>query len=95
MNNNRDRDNFNGAAAALMKKIQSLAFAKVESELFLDTHPECRQALEYYKDVVRNLKEATEEYSAKYGPITATDVQGDKWTWANGGWPWHIKGVED
>ena len=82
-------------SAALMKKIQSLAFAKVESELFLDTHPECRQALEYYKDVVKNLQEATAEYSAKYGPLFSSDVQGDKWTWTDGKWPWHMTAKED
>ncbi len=81
--------------AALMKKIQSLSFAKVESELFLDTHPECRQALEYYKEIVKNLTDAMDEYSAKYGPILSADVQGDKWTWTDGKWPWHITGKED
>ena len=78
----------------LMKKIQQLAFANIESELFLDTHPECRQALESFKEVVKNLNAAREEYSAKYGPITSTDVEGEKWTWAEGMWPWHT-GKED
>ena len=81
--------------SALMKKIQALSFAKVESELFLDTHPECRQALEYYKEVVKNLAEATAEYSAKYGPIFSADIQGDKWTWTDGNWPWHNMGKEE
>ena len=74
---------------ALMKKIQSLSFAKAECELFLDTHPECKQAIEYYKDVVRNLTDVSAEYAAKYGPIISADVQGDTWTWAGGQWPWH------
>ncbi len=81
--------------ASLMRKIQSLCFAKVETELFLDTHPQCRQALEYYKEVVHNLEDVTEEYSAKYGPITASDVEGNKWTWADGPWPWHTVGKEE
>ena len=84
-----------GERSALMKKIQSLSFAKVESELFLDTHPECRQALEYYKEVVKNLGDALDEYSAKYGPILSADIEGDKWTWTDGSWPWHITGKED
>ena len=83
-----------GERSALMKKIQSLSFAKVESELFLDTHPECRQALEYYKEVVKNLGDAIDEYSAKYGPILSADIEGDKWTWTDGSWPWHITGKE-
>lgn len=74
----------------LMNRIQKLAFAKTESELFLDTHPECRQALEYFKEVVKNLEAAVEEYAAKYGPITSSDVEGDGWTWAESAWPWHV-----
>ena len=79
----------NGERAALLSKIQKLSFAKIESQLFLDTHPECRQALEYFKDVVKNLKAAREEYAAKYGPIGTTDIEGDRWTWVDGVWPWH------
>ena len=79
----------------LMKRIQALSFAKVESELFLDTHPECRQALEYYKEVVRNLSEAMMEYSAKYGAITSAQIEGDKWTWTDGKWPWQASAKEE
>lgn len=88
MNNNSN------ARKELMYKIQQLAFAKTESELFLDTHPECRQALEYFKEVVKNLESAVEEYSAKYGPISSSDVEGEKWTWTESMWPWHL-GKED
>lgn len=87
MNNSKEKNE-------LMMKIQKLAFAKVEAEQFLDTHPECRAALEYFKEVVKNLKAATEEYSLKYSPITSSDVSGDAWSWADGKWPWHM-GKED
>jgi len=74
----------------LLKKIQQLSFAKVEAELFLDTHPECTQALDYYKKTVNSLEMLMEEYQNTYGPLVAMAVQGDKWTWVDGPWPWHI-----
>ena len=46
----------------LMRKIQALSFAKVESELYLDTHPDSEMALNYYRDILSKLDEAMTEY---------------------------------
>ena len=73
---------------ALLKKIQALSFAKVETELYLDTHPECKQALEYYKNTLTKLDELMTEYQNKYGPLFAEGVVGDRWSWVDGAWPW-------
>ena len=81
--------------AELMKKIQALAFAKTETELYLDGHPEATVALEYYKDLVARLMALTEEYESKYGPITARGNVGDSWDWALGKWPWQYDAEED
>ena len=79
----------------LMNKIQALAFAKTETELYLDGHPEAAVALEYYKDLVGRLNAVTEEYEAKYGPITAAQNMGEVWDWALGKWPWQYDTEED
>lgn len=81
--------------AELMNKIQALAFAKTETELYLDGHPEASAALGYYKDLVKRLMTLTEEYEAKYGPITAAGSNGDAWEWALGKWPWQFDSEED
>ena len=81
--------------AALMKKIQALDFAKVESELYLDGHPEAAPALEYYKELVGRLAALTEEYEAKYGPLTAGANLGENWEWTKGKWPWQYEAGED
>ncbi len=72
----------------LIKKLQELAFVKCELELFLDTHPESAVALENYKECVRAYNAILMEYTEKYGPISAADVKGGKWTWTNDPWPW-------
>ena len=81
--------------AQLMKKIQALSFAKTESELYLDAHPSAEAAISYYKDLVARLGALCEQYEAKYGPITASGVAGDRWSWVDGAWPWQYNAGED
>ena len=49
----------------LMNKIHALSFALTETQLFLDTHPDCKQALEYYRRLVTDLDTAMTEYQNK------------------------------
>ena len=78
----------------LMRRIQELSFAKVETELFLDTHPECKLALDYYYKIVDELGMAMTEYQNKYGPIVASGTMSEGWSWIEGAWPWQL-GHED
>ena len=51
----------------LMKKIQALSFALLETNLFLDTHVNNKEALDYYYDIKDKLGRLTEEYEENYG----------------------------
>ena len=80
----------NSTARGLLEKIRSLSFVKAELELYLDTHPRCKVALDYYYQTVDALKKYTEEYQAKYGPLVAMDSVGtEEWAWVKEPWPWH------
>ena len=35
----------------LMREIQEVSFALVDLNLFLDSHPDCKVALDYFKDM--------------------------------------------
>ena len=76
----------------LLRRIQELCFAKTEAELFLDTHPECRDALDFYRRTVGALDAASEEYNNKYGPLTASAAaaSSDGWSWVSAPWPWQM-----
>ena len=76
---------------ALLRKIQELSFVKVECELFLDTHPECKMALDHYRKAIEELDTYMEEYQMKYGPILATASHGDRWSWVETPWPWQLE----
>lgn len=93
--NGRGGRNANGAAlsGSLAEQIRALCFVKVELELYLDTHPRCRTALDYYYQTVEELKRLTEEYENTVGPLTAMgNVSTDQWHWVDGPWPWQQAG---
>ena len=75
----------------LLKEIQALSFAKVETELYLDVYPENREALDYYRKILAMLDEKMTEYQNKYGPLFAEGVTGDTWTWVKTKWPWQLQ----
>ena len=77
----------------LMRKIQAYSFAKTETELFLDGHPDCPAALDYYRDTVEKLSGLVEEYENRFGPITARGTRGDGWAWVTDAWPWQKEEV--
>ena len=93
--NRRIGRNPNGQAlsGSLAEQIRALCFVKTELELYLDTHPGCRTALDYYYQTVEELKRLTEEYENTVGPLTAMgNVSTDQWHWVDGPWPWHQAG---
>lgn len=75
--------------AELMRRLQALAFAKTETELYLDCHPDNKMALEYYKKLLKELMSVTLEYEDKYGPVTAGGGTLETWDWIKGPWPWN------
>ena len=73
----------------LAEKVRELSFVKAELELYLDTHPRCRVALDYYYQTVDALIKLTDEYQAKYGPLTAMgSIGNEEWAWIKEPWPW-------
>ena len=74
---------------ALLEEIRALSFVKVELELYLDTHPNCRTALDYYRKTVDALDELMIKYHNEKGPLRAEGVlTDDGWTWVSEPWPW-------
>jgi spore coat protein JB len=74
---------------ALLMRINELGFAMDELRLFLDTHPDCTEALSQYNELQNRKMAAVAEYEAKYGPLTSYgNVNCDNWDWGNRPWPW-------
>ena len=87
--------NQNQQREMLLKKINQVSFAVDDILLFLDTHPDCQEALDFYRQNVAIRKEALSEYARLYGPLTidtADDSCSRSWEWIQQPFPWEMKG---
>ena len=75
----------------LLRRVQIAAFAAHEANLYLDTHPQDRRALEYFRKYTEMAHRLTQEYEKKYGPVSVDSVSGNSWTWVNAPWPWELE----
>ena len=65
------------------------SFAMDDVILYLDTHPDDRNALNYYRYVVALRKESVKAYEASFGPLTIEDADDAcTWSWLTERWPW-------
>ncbi len=82
----------NTKAQAAQQLAQS-CFAVHEAVLYLDTHPDDQNALEYYRRKQQQLMQASENYQRTVGPIRAcaVDTESGSWRWVETPWPWEME----
>lgn len=76
---------------ALMQYVSEISLAVFDTLLFLDTHPDDRQALNYYREALQKRREAVEEFERLYGPLTVGSpyaISDNGWQWIERPWPW-------
>ena len=73
----------------LLQMIQAQDFAIYEAALYLDAHPNCKRALDFYHKCLDSSKAMKKEFEEKYGPLTIYG-NNDKstWRWVETPWPW-------
>ncbi len=77
----------------LLKRVQVCDFVLLETNEFLDTHPDNAEALRYFKKYQDMRKDAVKEYEEKYGPLTAAGYCGytNRFTYVDNPWPWEVE----
>lgn len=78
---------FNDTQEGLLHRIQAYYFSLADLTLFLDVHPNNKNALELYNRYVNDLNETKEIYINNYGPLTLDSINQNSWQWVNT-WPW-------
>lgn len=76
----------------LLEIIDKASFAMDDTRLFLDTHPESKEAMAYFKKMEKIRNDAIKEYEIHCGPILSyrTSAVGDgSWNWNEGPLPWN------
>lgn len=73
----------------LLHWIDMVSFCMYDMALYLDTHPDDKEAMEYFNQYQRLRKEAVSVYSKKYEPLLLDEAAPDcKWKWVLSPWPW-------
>lgn len=77
----------------LRRQIDELQFVALELNLFLDTHPNDKQALRDYAQVSQSLMRVVDIYQRTYGPLFGSGFgpSGYPWQWIEEPWPWEIE----
>lgn len=76
---------------SLLREIQAVKFALIETKLFLDTHPCDQEAMDYYlcqKEKMEELKACWE----KACPDIRKENGQMRWAWVDTPWPWQVEG---
>lgn len=73
----------------LMHLITLVSFMVNDIELYLDTHPFDKEALEQFEHYSNLRKQALNDYANCYGPLTIDLANNlEEWKWALQPWPW-------
>lgn len=71
---------------ALLKKLSIAQFATWELHIYLNTHPDCPEAVKKFKKYTNEARALTEEYESQYGPLSSEQSDGS--SWLKDPWPW-------
>lgn len=63
-------------------------FAAFDTQLYLDTHPNDRNACQIFNQYNKAYADCKREYEALYGPISSGNTEHGSWCWLNNPWPW-------
>lgn len=76
--------------AEMLTYIDAFYFACIDLSLYLDTHPDDKDALKLFNQYRQSKKEYIEQYENKYGPLNkeSNSLNSYPWMWNNSPWPW-------
>ena len=76
-------------ANTALVELMALDFAIDELGLYLDTHPDDREALDLFHSYINLSRQGREKYEKMYGPLDRRYISDNgKYTWINNPWPW-------
>lgn len=75
---------------SLLMDIQKVDFMLVDLNLFLDTHPNCADAIAEHNRLAGISCKLRDAYEKQYGPLMARtwDQSECNWAWVENPWPW-------
>ena len=76
----------------ILRKLQKVDFSLVDTVLYLDAYPCCKEALNYYHKLKKEREALVAILAEKYNmPISAyNNVSDCNWNWTDAPWPWEF-----
>lgn len=76
--------------ADMLTNIDALDFATIDLDLYLDTNPNDKKAIELFNQYRKQKEELLKQYENQYGPIVLSSdaLNTYPWAWDNRPWPW-------
>jgi len=75
-----------------LRHIQEMGFMTDDIRLFLNTHPDCEEALCALNHYIKAEKEAKEDYERCYGSLTLEGIENScRYDWIDHAWPWEME----
>lgn len=74
----------------LLHHIGKISFTMDDLRIFLDTHPDCGEALERFNRLAEERMKFVCKFEELYGPMNFynSNVCDKKWRWVDAPWPW-------
>ncbi|MDD6161048.1 MAG: spore coat protein CotJB [Oscillospiraceae bacterium] len=79
-------------AESAVLELQALQFVLTELGLYLDTHPDDKEAFSLFQQYARMATEGKRRYEAAHGPLTQKSAADfDRYVWLDSPWPWEYE----
>lgn len=73
----------------LLQWINEVSFAVTDISLYLDTHPDDKEALAFFMKYNAERQKALRLYNNQFGPLLLDNITNTNfWNWATDPWPW-------
>ena len=76
--------------ASMLTDIDSLCFALVDLNLYLDVYPDDKNIINLFNQYRKEKDSIIKDYEKRYGPLTldSESLKSYPWAWNNMPWPW-------
>ena len=74
----------------MLKQLASMDFYTLDLGLYLNTHPDDRQAQSKFNSVAKEANVLRQQYESMYGPLCTRQPENEyPWQWVDNPWPWN------
>ena len=75
----------------LLRRLSALDFYAIDLHLYLNTHPDDREAIMKYNAMIKEARALRQEFEEQFGMLSAHNTSKVPWQWIDNPWPWQYE----